>query len=161
MFTQQECLELFLGLSKLMPEFGLEWVMVQVLDQINLGKVVEREIETLKETRHDFFAMEIPERITYGKGPKATYPVTIPYTSAEQLDLLIKAIEQAVVNTELMEERIQESFQNIGPEWDGIVFRPEETSNRENVVAKIDHQRQENSEQLKWLLESIHSEIPL
>ncbi len=158
MLSNHECEELFEGLAALLVDFRLEWVVDQVQNQIRIGKVIEREIETLKEAKLEQLPLGIRDTYGYAKGPKATFPVTIPYTPSEKLTLLISAIEHVVINTALMEKALAENL-STSRGWEGIEFRSEEEANRVNRIGEIDILRADHIKRLAEMLEKLKSEI--
>lgn len=123
-----ECIEVYDHLVRILNENELSWIRVQVAEQIRLGKTVEKEIATFKESRRELTLFGTDDyHIQYKKGPKATFPVTEEYDPSERLLLLIDAIEQAIVNTAEMESHIIGYFgEQLGNDWRGIRFYSEE-----------------------------------
>jgi hypothetical protein len=159
--NNDECQEVFDTLVKMLNDQGLGWVVAQVQEQIRLGKTVEKEIKTLREAKHSPSIFELDEyRKQLKTGPLATFPVPVEYNSKERLQLLIDAIEQAVVNTAQMEENFTSFFEKELPHLSDIRFFSEDGTlspreiNRQSAVVRNDQ-----AIKLKQLLEDLRQEI--
>jgi hypothetical protein len=160
--NDKECDEVYQRLTDMVNQIGLEWVIAQVAEQIRLWKTVEKEIETLRETRTERTLFTVNEyRSEFRKGPKATFPVTVEYSSRERLSLLIDAIEQAVVNTADMEHHLLNFFDKATEKWDGVIqFYSEEPDIRPRSIDKrVSASRLESSRRLRQLLDNLRQEI--
>ena len=147
---------------RILTENKLSWISNQVAEQIRIGKTVEKEIATFKESRRTLLLFEERDyRIQYKKGTKATFPVTEEYSPSERLLLLIDAIEQAIVNTAEMESHLIEYFgEQLDNDWQGIRFYSEEQDSQSVVIdRKTSSSRLQNSQHLKQLLGSLRKEI--
>lgn len=159
--NDRECNEAYERLINILNQNKLEWIVTQVEEQVRSGKTVEKEIDTLKESRRGFDLFTIddyPSRLM--KGPKATFPVTVEYQPSERLVLLLDAIEQAIVNTAEMEHHFIEYFGGEVDNWQGVEFYSEDPNsrpvaiNKETVLSRLD-----NGKQLKQLLDALRQEV--
>lgn len=94
------------------------------------------------------------------KGPRATFPVTVEYQPSEQLELLIDAVKQAVVNTANMEHELVNFLEKDekGPKriefyTDDPNVGPKPIDGR-SVIA-----RQDGAKRLNALIEELRKEI--
>lgn len=158
-----ECNKMYESLISILKQGGLEWVTSQVAEQVRLGKTIEKEIETLRESNDKsaislFPADEYPVHLK--RDPRATFPVTVEYQPCERLRLLINAVEQAVVHTAEMEHHIFDYIEKEVPNLKAIQFISEEPESqpvsleRQNTII-----RSESSRKLKGLLDSLCKEI--
>ena len=151
----EECDEVFKKLLYLLDQNRLYWIVEQVNEQVHLGKTVEKEIETLKEEKKEFSKiseLDIHKR-QMKKGPKARFPVTEEYNPNEKLNLLLDAIEQAIVNSAEMEYHLIEYFGSSLAKWDGINFYQDEPESQPiSLNIKTISDRLDNSLHLKDLI---------
>ncbi len=159
--NREECVHVFRRLTTVLAENGMEWVSRQVLEQIRIGKTIQREIETLKEGRNaPLFSTSDDYSSKLTRGPKATFPVTIPYQPDEQLELLINAIRQAIVDTADMEQHLINFIEEQEEAPKRIMFYSDEPNSEPKLISadKIET-RHERSKDLNELLESLRREI--
>lgn len=158
--NNQECNQTYEILLKMLIENRLEWVTTQVSEQIRIGKTIEREIETFKEVRETRLIDSDNYPSQLGKGPKATFPVTVDYEPAERLGLLIDAIEQTVVNTAGMEHHLVEFLEKDDKSPHEIHFIAEEPGSEPNLINKHKStSRFGSANKLKDLLNALRKEI--
>lgn len=157
-----ECIEVYDHLVRILNENELSWISTQVAEQIRLGKTVEKEIATFKESHGEppLFGAD-NYHIQYKKGPKVTFPVTEEYEPQERLLLLIDAIEQTIVNTAEMESHVIGYFgEQLGENWEGIRFYSEDQDSQFIVIdRRTSSSRLHASQQLKQILDTIRKEI--
>lgn len=159
--NDSEIKETYNFLTSVLKNNGLEWVTTQVSEQIRIGKTVEKEIETLKEVN------VIP--VTYQsenfirplkKGPKEMFPVSVKFTPAEQLELLIDAIEISIIETAYMENAVVHYFENTWQNPQGILFIPDEPGSKPTPLnSETSKIRLSNTSKLKELLDSLRKEV--
>lgn len=160
MIKEQECTEIFEQLSKVLSESRLDWITSQVSEEIRIGKTIQRQIETLKDVQESGFATFGDNVGNFKKGPKATYAVTVEYTSEERLELLIDSVRRAVVNTADMEDYLVRFCESDENRPSKIEFHSDESGkqprliDRQALVTRFDATRI-----LAELLESLRSEI--
>jgi hypothetical protein len=139
----------------------LSWIGAEVADEIRLGKPTQREIETLKSRKDLPYGSSDPNDIGWlGKGPRATYPLTIEYTACEQLELLIDAIERAVVNTAFMEDELVKSLVLDDQSLGRIEFQADDESGTSRIIDRqtVDR-RLASARRLLGLLTGVREEV--
>ena len=158
----QECNEVYERLMEMLAENKLDWIVEQVNQQVQLGKTIIKETETLKHQEKEF--SQLYEDDVYipkvKKGPKAKFPVTEDYTPNEKLNLLLDAIEQAIVNTAEMENHLIEYFDSSLKKWDGIDFYADEPESQPislNLDSVLD--RYDSSQNLKIFIDELRGVI--
>src|SRR5688500_10202966 len=141
--NNSECNEVYQLLTDMINQLGLGWISAQVQEQLQLGKTIQREIETLKESDLKMFQLTGDEyRSQLKKGPKAIFPVTVNYEPSERLLLLIDAIEQAIVNTAEMEHHLFKCFDWQKENLEGrIEFHSEDPNIQSKSIDKITAER--------------------
>lgn len=159
--NEQECLHVFQSLTNILNENGMEWVSLQVAEQIRIGKTIQREIETLKEGKsaHSFYEFDnYSSKLT--KGPKATFPVTVEYQPDEQLELLINAIKRAIVDTAEMEQHLFSFIKENTEKSESILFYTDEPNSEPKFIgAEKIESRIGQVKRLSELLEALRKEI--
>lgn len=157
----KECKEVYNKLVDVLNQEGLQWVTTEVADQIRLGKTVEKEIDTLKESsfRQGVLAYDQGgDRLK--RGPKATFPITVDYSKKEALFLLIDAIEHVVVNTAEMENQLFNTLAKEIETFGEIGFYSEEPNIKANEVSRrILADRLKRCRLLKQQLDSLRKEV--
>jgi hypothetical protein len=159
--NEQESVHIFQRLTSMLDENGMGWVTQQVLEQIRIGKTIQREIETLKEGRSAPLFSTIDDyssKLT--RGPKVTFPVTIAYQPYEQLELLINAIKRAIVDTAEMEQHLMSFVQKQDEAPKRILFYADEPNSEPKPISADENEaRYQPSKRLNELLESLRKEI--
>jgi len=142
---------------------GLEWVADQVVQEVRVGKTIQREVETFKGNRLPADSLDPNSREyspQFRRGPKATFPVTEEYRPSERLRLVLDAIERAVVNTADMEHEVLERLGSTLGIIEGISFSVEEDAG-ESI--QLDSQRSasriEAGRKLSRLIDELRGEI--
>jgi hypothetical protein len=145
MLNDGEAREVFVGLDRLLREAGLDWVCDQVQDEIRLGKLERKEVETVKEL---FLIDETKQpslRKPMGKGRKERLMTVGEFSPQERLRMLVDAMQRAVVDTGDIEEEVVAFFN--GPprqrESNTVVARSdaEMDSAREIRFVRLDQRR--------------------
>ncbi len=127
-------MELFERLAVVLQRSGLGWIVTQVTEQIQVGKTVFKEVETLKRSgQADIFGTSVG-RIPGGlkTGPKAQFPATIEYDDKEKLVLLMDGISQATNTIEMQNEFLKAMNVLGGPAE--AAFYSEETGTTGRVI---------------------------
>ncbi len=158
---EHECVQVFQGLTRILEENGMEWVSQQVSEQIRIGKTIQREIETLKEGKDAPLFSTIDDYSSkLMRGPKATFPVTVEYQPYEQLDLLINAIKQVIVETAEMEQHLISFFEQHDNASKKILFYTDEPGGEPKSISKDEMQRRyQHSKKINELIETLRMEI--
>ena len=108
-----EAVQVYTDLSSFLHQQEMSWVLEQVGETIALGKPQAKQVKTYEERDKrgelPLFQGRTITQVThyeYSKptGPKADLTTTLEYTANERLLLLIKAIEQAIIDTADMED---------------------------------------------------------
>lgn len=110
MLNEGEAREVFVGLDRLLREEGLDWVCDQVQDEMRLGKLERKEVETVKELRSTDAPKQPSLGKPMGKGRKETLMTVGEFSPRELLRMLIDAMERAVVDTGDLEEEVVAFF---------------------------------------------------
>lgn len=145
-------------LAEILDKSGLGWILSQVEEEIRTGKTREVEIETLKSRRitAPLFEDHLWE---FTEGPRGTFPAPGEYSLAERLELLIDAIEQAIVNIAEMEHHIVTFFANRVDHWQGLEFFGDDESQSVAVSALSSSSRLEHARNLKRLINALRQEM--
>jgi hypothetical protein len=160
--NNDECNEVFDTLIKYLQEQGLGWVESEVREHIRLGKTVEKERKPSEESSINLFGYldgyEDQEHLN--TEPSPTFPIIVEYTAEERLQLLISAIEQAVVNTAAMEESFTGYFKTEFPQFDSVQFYSEDGTVQPRTINRHSAEsRSEKAKRLHQLLEEMRKEI--
>ncbi len=159
----QECNQAYERLLGIIGEIGLGWVAEQVIEEVRLGRTVQREVETFRGGRPASALVDLGPReypLEYRRGPRATFPVTEEYRPPERLRLLLGAIEQAVVNTADMEHEFLERFGSTLGISEGVSFSSEEgVGESMRIGARQSIPRIEASRKLRGLFDALRREI--
>jgi hypothetical protein len=138
----------------------LGWVVDQVQQQINAGKLLEKQVDTYAAPRstQTIFSeeyIELPSR-----GPKKTFPVSVEFEPPEMVELIIDALERAVIDTAEMERSFLTFFGEHSPEFNALQFddESEEGSHRlfkiNDTIDRLSH-----CKVLKEALDALRREI--
>jgi hypothetical protein len=147
-------------LVSILKENGLEWVTAQVSEQIRIGKTVEREIETLKDVEKIPIVYEKGFTRPLKKGPKELFPVSVKFEPAEQLELLIDAIEISVIETAYIENAVVVYFEKEWQNHQGIIFISDDLESKPiSLNAETSKARFANTSKLKDLLDTLRKEV--
>ena len=150
--------EIYRLLEEILSNRGLNWVNEQVIEQIRLGKTVQREIVTLKQDGPLWYIAD-EDRFEYKKGPKETFITMENYTPIESLELLLNAIEMVVIDTAENESEMLTSLAKLG-EAQEIRFYTDEIESEPNILsAEQSESRLGIGHSLNSLLESLRREI--
>lgn len=159
--NEEESIHAFQRLTKILNESHMEWVSQQVSEQIQIGRTIQREIETFKEGKEmPLFSTIDDYSSKLMKGPRVTFPVTVEYESNERLELLIDAIKQAIVDTAEMEQHLIDFIEKDERSPKNILFYADEPNSEPKSISKETiSARYENTKLLNNLLETLRKEI--
>jgi hypothetical protein len=104
--TEEQCAETYDILADLLRRSNLAWVMDQVDADVRVGKLIEKPIREIS-ARHTarniaFELVDAPEPQRRGRSGSIRHRVE--YSNRERLQVLIEAIEHAVIHTADLEE---------------------------------------------------------
>jgi hypothetical protein len=104
--TEEQCAEAYDILANLLRRSNLAWVMDQVDADVRVGKLIEKPIREISD-RHTagsiaFELVEAPE--LQRRGRSGSIRQRVEYSNRERLQLLVEAIEYAVLHTADLEE---------------------------------------------------------
>lgn len=88
--NEQEITQIVNQLHHILRQLGLDWIIDQVDEQIQAGRLVKKEVQMLKEVRFD---EKLSSDFSLKPSGKIELTATEDYTLADQLRLLIGAIE--------------------------------------------------------------------
>lgn len=91
-------------------EKGLAWVAEQVQEQVRSGKPVTKDVSPYRETDSMIFATEGFVPGTSTRGPRQRLAATEEYSPEERVDLLIDALEAAVIHIADIEAELIDFF---------------------------------------------------
>jgi hypothetical protein len=94
--TDEELDEIFVSLSDILVDSGLDWVVAQVNDNVQIGRVVTR-------TFHRGEPGQVAELDLATKPTSNTIVGTDPYGAAERVALLISALRVALADSAALE----------------------------------------------------------
>lgn len=151
----------FNQIKNLLSERKLNWLIEQVQEQIETGKLVVEKQTTLKEIYQDRSMEPIFEAIEYRSGPPADYTVREDYTPKEKVELILKALQRATVDPVFMERDLNQlledkislvSFTNPNEDeelrsTEIKLTRDQEIENKAEELNRIIHQMLEKSEE--------------
>jgi hypothetical protein len=155
----QEIETIFEGLSQMITQHKMDWVITQVSEQIRLGKIKDEEVKVL---RHKRVTGRSPHPDRYmaelQPGPRESFLRTVEYSPKERLLLLVEAIEQAVANTAEMERELNVFYKRQG--FSRFLFQPDEET-RESFQISPDGIvfRESYVTELKQLLDELRAEL--
>jgi len=174
----EEALQAFISLERILRIEGLNWVCDQVQEEIRLGKLQEKQVETYKELRAsdaDVNQFVSPHK-RMGKGPKAKLMTVGDFSPQERLRMLIDAMQRAVVDTGDLEEQIGRFFSSpprsaqsetsdergdaeMGAAQEVRFVRPEQESSNTVTTLRRPAERENAIRRLRGLIEALRAEI--
>ena len=155
--NERDCDTIYDTLITILSEHNLLWIIDQVEEQVRSGKTIEREIETLTEVRPH--ALESGTSILR-KGPKARFPVTVPYESCERAQITIDAIQHALIDSITMEQDLVEFLDRQPNEISQIEFYEDDSNQPRRFISRTAMaERAQGSAQLHKLLNQLREEI--
>lgn len=134
-------------LITILNEKKLTWVTDQVQEQIRVGKPMVRRVKELKPTRQvSLRDSRLFDDEALRPGREVQFRATEAYTASEQLQLLLSAIQQAVIYTAAIEKAVSERLP-------GLTFVSEQEDVR---IAITQHHLESRSEGLERLQKSLN-----
>ena len=101
--TDEELDEIFAALSTILTDSGLDWLVAQVNENIQVGQLVTRTFH--RGEPEDVAAFELTT-----KTKRNTIVGTDPYGAAERVDLLVSAIRVALADSAALERAVGHFF---------------------------------------------------
>lgn len=155
--NERDCDTIYDTLITILSEHNLLWIMDQVEEQVRSGKTIEREIETLTEVRPH--ALESGTSILR-KGPKARFPVTVPFDPCERAQITIDAIQHALIDSFTMEQDLVEFLDRQPNAIPQIEFYEDDSNQPRRLISRTAiAERTQSSAQLHKLLNELREEI--
>ncbi len=157
--NDQECLDTYEDLAKLLNEQNMEWVTDQVASEIREGKTVQRLVDTIKDGK-DADTLFATDDGSFKKGPKATFSATVEYSPLERLELLIGAIRQAIVTIAEMEQHLAKFYTLVDKSPSSIQFQSDEPESKSKFIGgPLSEARAGRARILQELLGALGGEI--
>lgn len=136
-----EAEQVYNNLLAILRQDELSWIIEQMIENIAIGKPQTKQVKTYgeRDERRQLPLFQahpsspiLPFEYNKPTGPKADLTATLEYTPHERLLLLIKAIEQAILDTAEMESMIANNLERLANSQNitGINF----ISDRENQL---------------------------
>lgn len=113
-------------LLETLRKHGLHWVAGQVQEQVRSGKPVTKDVSPFLAVDRIVFADEGFFPTSARKGRRQRLAATEEYSADERLELIIKAIESAVIHTAAIEAELAEFFASQADGLTPARFEPEE-----------------------------------
>jgi hypothetical protein len=106
--NDEEIMDTYQKLRYILTENNLYWVVEQVEEAIQRGKLEELQTQRVKESD-----LRNPQLMQSRRNTEGSTSVTtvVEYTSSEKLQMLIEAVQQAIINSSAMENSILDFFQ--------------------------------------------------
>jgi hypothetical protein len=114
----------FRRLAELLQEHGYQWVLAEALAQIAEGMTVDKDVREFEAAQIAEASFELRPR---GR-KRARLIATVPYDDSQKLDILLNAIEAALVQRADLEEAVLKSLQGSKDEEaiEGVEFVPDQ-----------------------------------
>ena len=150
----KECDQIFEYLKEKLMAIKLSWIVEQVEEDIRIGKLSEEK----PDSRKSIFDFPFDKNIN--KKSKHKMPHIIEYSAKDKLNLLLNAIEQAMVNIPLIEMNLLQSFNDYLNKSISITFHSEDPNIRSFDIVEIDaHINTDLGKRFKELLDILSVEI--
>ncbi len=154
--------ELYNGLMDILRQHKLGWVADEVQRQVIAGKLFEKQVDTYTSPRSIQIQafrgdedLELPS-----SGPRKTFPVSVEYDPPEMVELIIDALERAVIATAEMEHSFLTFFVEQLPEFSALQFDDESEDGAHNQFNISDtNDRLNRCKLLKESLDALRREI--
>lgn len=108
----QEIRRLFDKLATQLRERGAGTVVDQVIDEITQGKQIIYKTMPRRRETPQLFRPENDEVIT-DRGGRREYAETLQYTPAERLDLLLQALERAIIDAGAIDSELATNYRSV------------------------------------------------
>jgi hypothetical protein len=138
---------------------GLDWVVLQVQEEVRSGRTVTKEVAPLEESPTPDFLDGKPRGNRGRKGKRQRLEATEDYSSRERVQLALSALEAAVVQTSELEEYLLSHLGNQS-EQITIRFEPDELDEAHAFsLASRSPQRTAAINDLRALVAKLRNEI--
>jgi hypothetical protein len=143
----------FERLADTLRERRLSWLVEQVQDRIREGKPVVRSIKELHAERQNWETVgEAVRGEKLKPGRRVEFRTTEEFTEEEQLDLLLSAIRQAVLNAAAIEE-------TVGVTFPGLSFVSEQGDGRFSAPTAERDRRSSSLKQLRSAIDELSAQL--
>ena len=109
---EQEIRRLFDKLATQLRERGAATVVDQVIGEITQGKQVIYKTVRRRTGTGQLYRPENDEAIS-DRGGRREYAETLQYSSAERLDLLLQALERAIIDTGAIDFELSKNYRSV------------------------------------------------
>jgi hypothetical protein len=131
--TDEELDEIFASLSTILADVGLAWLVAQVNEAIQIGRIVTRRFHRDREQEDE--ALELTTKTT-----RNTIVGTDPYRPIDRVNLLINALRMALEHSAALEQEVGHFFANehMTPEPGIVVSAPDQpiSSDETRTIAR-------------------------
>lgn len=103
---------MFDKLAAQLRERGAGTLVDQVIDEIAQGKQIVYKTMPGRRGRHLLFRPEGDEAVT-DRGGGREYAETLQYSASERLDLLLQALERAVIDAGTIDSELAENYRSV------------------------------------------------
>jgi hypothetical protein len=110
--SEQETRRLFDKLAAQLRERGAATVVDQVIDEIAQGKQIIYKTVRRRTEAHPLYRSESEEAIT-DRGRRREYAETLQYSPAERLDLLLQALERAIIDAGTIDAELAKNYRSV------------------------------------------------
>jgi hypothetical protein len=119
--TEEELDEIFAALSAILTDSGLDWLVAQVNENIQVGQIVTR-------TFHRGEPEEVAAFELTTKTKRNIIVGTDPYGATERVALLVSAIRVALADSAALEQAVGEFFTGelLAPVSDVVISAPDQ-----------------------------------
>jgi hypothetical protein len=109
---EQEIRRLFDKLATHLRERGAGTLVDQVIDEITQGKQIIYKTMPRRHRTPQLFRPESDEAVT-DRGGRREYAETLQYTPAERLDLLLQALERAIIDAGAIDSELAKNYRSV------------------------------------------------
>jgi len=140
-------------LEQALNDSGLSWITTQVEEEIRFGKMTTRRVSARPDAPED---LALPG-LSDARRRRVQIPATREYTAREKLEILCRAIEQAIVATADMQIALRSRLNRMDNAWVGVRLVRSDMGDRPDVEisASGDAQQEERVRQLHGLLNTL------
>jgi hypothetical protein len=110
--AEQEIRRLFDKLATQLRERGAGTLVDQVIDEITQGKQIIYKTLPRKRETAQLFRPETDE-VTTERGGRREYAETLQYSAAERLDLLLQALERAIIDVGTIDSELAKNYRSL------------------------------------------------
>jgi hypothetical protein len=159
--TEEQCAETYNILAKLLRDSNLEWVMDQIDAEVRVGKLLEKPIREIsvgyanRNVAFELVEATEPQR----RGRSGSIRQRVEYSNRERLQVMIEAIEHAILHIADLEEATLKLMHNGDPSIQ-IAFEPDGSNERPFRVNQADiNSRRQFLNQLRQALNQLKVQI--